>query len=181
MTAGTGEWALDSPGSCQPGPCGLGRAPIHLGLVLFGVYSRSWGRSSAFSSGPGHAWQSKAGHPTGHKDTVPLIRAKHCMQGRQGPGAVLSPLLALHLFRKQRYKSVLRGAVSTPGCSGSLVSSRQAWGVSVLHLKKKKKDPTPDYCAPGPGATQGCSQKHMLTMALSFQTTYPTWAGGFRA
>lgn len=100
LAAGTGEWALDSPGSCQPGPCGPGRAPVHLGPVLSGVYSRSWGRSSAFSSGPDHTWQSKASHPTGHKDTVSLIRAKHCMQGRQGPGAVLSPLLALHLFRK---------------------------------------------------------------------------------
>lgn len=42
------------------GPIVLKEAPVNLGPVISGVYSKSLG--SALSGGPDHAWQSEAGH-----------------------------------------------------------------------------------------------------------------------
>lgn len=88
----------------------------------------------------------------------------------------------------QKIKSGLRGAVSTPGCSGIPGQQQTVMGCfsSPSRKKKKKKGPHSRLLCPGPrsvtltGATQGCFQKHTLTMPFS-QPHASTRAGGFHA
>lgn len=83
------------------GPVVSEEAPVNLGPVLSGVYPGTQGGPSALPSGPDPCMAVRSWPPTtGHEDTVPLSRHEPCMQGRQGPGAVQCPHLALGLFRK---------------------------------------------------------------------------------